>query len=391
MNNHRNSNHKLFIGLVVLLLVSGIGLVGCTGTETEDDVSKLVPTYAAQTLQAISLDQTLTAYQTAIAQVTQAPEETSAPETGGEPEESTEVVPTATPTVQTSPCNWAEYILDISIPDYTTLEPETPFTKTWRIKNIGSCTWTTDYDLVFVNGKSMDAATRIGLPASVSPGQTIDLSVLMNAPGVDGSYAGYWMLADESGNKFGIGPNADGYFWVKITVDSPPKVVYDLAEEYCSARWYSTATKPGSLPCPGDDSDDATGFVIYDSTPRREGGGEENEHGLILSPDNTSDGRISGFFPAFKVQKGDVFKAVIGCAYGSTNCDLRIDLIVQLEPDVNLSLDSWFEVNDGKIRSVSVDLSELAGEEVNIIIRVRNNGTAEDNEALIIYPRIIRE
>ncbi len=34
---------------------------------------------------------------------------------------------------------------DITIPDDTTLQPGTTFTKIWRLQNLGSCTWTTEY------------------------------------------------------------------------------------------------------------------------------------------------------------------------------------------------------------------------------------------------------
>ena len=59
-------------------------------------------------------------------------------------------VPTSTPTPE--PCDLAAFVADITIQDGATLSPGNEFTKTWRLKNTGVCTWTTDYALVFIDG-----------------------------------------------------------------------------------------------------------------------------------------------------------------------------------------------------------------------------------------------
>ena len=111
-----------------------------------------------------------------------------------------------------------------------------------------------------------------------------------------------------------------------------------------------------------------------------------------MSPDNTSNtSSIVGFFPSFTVEKGDEFRAVISCEYGSTRCDVKFSLIAQLGSDLNETLGTWHEVNEGQYRSIVVDLSSLAGKEVNFILKVSNNNTTADNEALWLYPRIIRQ
>ncbi|HSR20131.1 MAG TPA: NBR1-Ig-like domain-containing protein, partial [Anaerolineales bacterium] len=40
-------------------------------------------------------------------------------------------------------CNNAAFVSDVTIPDGTILKPGEKFTKTWRIYNSGSCSWTT--------------------------------------------------------------------------------------------------------------------------------------------------------------------------------------------------------------------------------------------------------
>ncbi len=378
--------------LLIGLLVGGALVVSACGVTDISKTSDLASTYAAQTLQVIGLHQTLSVYETLAADLTQTAQVTSTP-TPTQTATATSIPPTvtSTPTATATQlrCNWVDFIKDVSIPDGALINPGQAFTKTWRLKNIGACTWTRDYDLVFVGGQTLGAPTRVGLPESVAPGESIDLSVLMKAPSSEGTYTGYWMLADANGNRFGIHDDASGSFWVRIKVDVKTVEVYNFVDHACDADWNSYTAN--NLPCPGNTSDDDTGFVIVDDYPTREGGGAENEAGLITGPDyKAEEGRIVGIYPAFKVKDGDVFKAVIGCAYDQPDCDLIFELRYQIGSGSKHTLASWREVYEGKMNSVTVDLSGLAGQNVKFILRVRNNHTAEDNIGLWILPRIMR-
>lgn len=370
------SRMHLLLSLTALFLVM-VTISACTG-QNEPAVQDQVATYAAQTLQAFQAEQTLSAYEAQATQMAANPTATTVP-------------PTATTQPTEEPpqvdCNVAEFVKDLSLPDGTTVSTGEAITKGWRLKNVGSCTWTTSYDLVFVEGKTMGAATRIGLTESVKPGETVDLYVLMEAPTTMGFYQGFWKLEDASGNRFGIGDDGAGPFWVKINV--APKVVYNFVDEYCKAEWSSGKT--ASLPCPGTENDNQTGFVYRVNTPTRENGTYENEAAIFTSPDNISDGgEIVGVYPPFEVQDGDVFKAVIGCMNGFDKCNLRFELRYQIGDGTVKTLAYWYEVYEGKMNSVVVDLSDLAGEEVTFILRVRNRITAAENVGMWIQPRIIR-
>lgn len=137
------------------------------------------------------------------------------------------VVPAATitarPAQAASRCDSAQFIADVTIPDGTRMGPGLAFTKTWRLKNIGTCTWTTSYGLVFSSGAQMGGPSLLNLSTSVPPGQTVDLSVNLAAPSTVGHYIGYWKLSNASGVVFGLGLNADKAWWVEINVaGSPP-------------------------------------------------------------------------------------------------------------------------------------------------------------------------
>jgi hypothetical protein len=108
--------------------------------------------------------------------------------------------------------------LDISIPDDTSMSPGQAFSKTWRLVNDGSCTWTQDYAVVYFSGAQMSAPASNHLPVQVLPGESADVSIEMAAPAHPGVYQGNWKLSNKTGQLFGLGPNGDAPFWVRVMV-----------------------------------------------------------------------------------------------------------------------------------------------------------------------------
>jgi hypothetical protein len=136
------------------------------------------------------------------------------------PATSTSVPPTRVPPTATAVtyCDWVMFVKDVTIPDGTELEPGEIFIKTWRLQNRGTCTWTSDYMLVFTSGDPMGGTTAVRLPGRVAPEQTVDVSVTLTAPNSIGRQVGYWMLRNPSGQLFGYGNNAEKAFYVDIRV-----------------------------------------------------------------------------------------------------------------------------------------------------------------------------
>ena len=85
------------------------------------------------------------------------------------------------------------------------------------------------YAVVFIDGEQMDAPDEVPITQPVSPGQSIDIDVTMIAPQETGTHQGNWMLRNANGELFGIGPNANDSFWVRIVVveadDTPTPTV----------------------------------------------------------------------------------------------------------------------------------------------------------------------
>lgn len=120
--------------------------------------------------------------------------------------------------LQASCTDQATFISDVTIADGTKIEAGKSFEKTWRLKNSGTCTWSTSYAMVFTGGNQMGGPASVALPKSVSPNGTVDLKVTLTAPNTSGTYTGNWKLRNASGVIFGLGTRADQPFWVQIVV-----------------------------------------------------------------------------------------------------------------------------------------------------------------------------
>lgn len=96
----------------------------------------------------------------------------------------------------------ATFVADVTIPDGTVLPAGAAFTKTWRLQNAGTTTWTTSYSLDFISGDQMGTITTMALSQSVSPGQQVDITVNMIAPTTTGTYQGFWKMKNASGQFF---------------------------------------------------------------------------------------------------------------------------------------------------------------------------------------------
>ena len=49
----------------------------------------------------------------------------------------------------TSSCDIGNFVKDVTIPDGTAVAAGAKFTKTWEIKNAGTCTWNENYVVIF--------------------------------------------------------------------------------------------------------------------------------------------------------------------------------------------------------------------------------------------------
>lgn len=204
--------------LFTLSLLLAIALAGCNlprnDASAEPDVTQAYQTVSARLTEAA----TLTPPATATLPPTATPANATA--TG----QATAATPTnrATnaPTSQTRLCDQAApgVPIDVTVPDDTQMKPGENFTKTWRLQNTGTCTWTRAYSLAVFSGDAMNAPTSVPMPSEVAPGASVDISVDLTAPATAGTYQGNWKLRNQDGAWFGIGPGGSSPFWVRIVV-----------------------------------------------------------------------------------------------------------------------------------------------------------------------------
>jgi len=284
-------------------------------------------------------------------------------------------------------CDAAAFVKDVTIPDGTLISPSSAFKKTWRIQNVGTCTWTSSYSLVFVSGDSMGAPANVSLTGNIDPGESVDVTVNLVAPSKRGDYHGNWKLRNASGVLFGIGAQADTAFWVDIEVLGPEFVAYDFVASACDAVWESDS---GNLPCPGIEGDD-DGYALMLSKPRMESGTREDQPGLLTTPRHTKNGYIQGQYPAFKVQQGDRFLVKVNCQYNASTCDVLFRLEYQIGNGKLKTLKEWHEVYEGQYASTDLDLSFLSGDNVKFYLTVLANGSKGKDYALWLAPRIVRQ
>ena len=117
--------------------------------------------------------------------------------------------------------NSFEFVEDLNIPDDSIFAPQTEFVKSWRLRNDGTCPWTSEYSLVQVGGDTVTEITAVPLPRPVAPGETIDLSISVVAPEALGTYRSNWQLSDSNGTNFGVGGLIEETFWVQFDVGIP--------------------------------------------------------------------------------------------------------------------------------------------------------------------------
>jgi hypothetical protein len=182
--------------LLASLLLSACGL-------SEADVAPTIAAARTEAIQTMSANFTqvalLTPSATATLAATNTPAFTNTPE-GDAPTATTAAGGTGGDTGCT---NLMGFVEDVSVPDGTSFSAGEDFTKTWRIINNGTCTWTVSYYILFLDGEQMAGPDTQAMTITVEPGATIDISVNLEAPSTAGTYRGDWGIADEAGTIFG--------------------------------------------------------------------------------------------------------------------------------------------------------------------------------------------
>lgn len=188
---------------ILLILIPALGLAACTMSSAEADES------SRQTSVALTVEAALPTEDLSDPTATITPETEATDDPGeGLPRPTFTSNPDETQTEgdeeEEIGDDRAEFIADVTIPDYSQHLQGDEITKTWRVRNTGTTTWTTDYYLEFQKGERLGAPDQINLTESVAPNDFIDLSIDFTVPNATGEYSSYWELKNEDGQHVGV-------------------------------------------------------------------------------------------------------------------------------------------------------------------------------------------
>jgi hypothetical protein len=236
--------------IVILLSACNLPVKAVTPTTSPEQVG----TAAALTVQAMISTQAATIAATQAPTNTQAPQPTAAATATLAPTQAAAPSNTPLPKATAGPLDKLGQVTDVNYPDNTGVTAGASFTKVWRLKNVGTTTWTTSYAVVFIQGDAMDAPASVALPGNVPPGGEVEVSVQLKAPTASKTYTGYWKLRNASGAIFGWGAAADQPFWVKVVVGKPTATGTKTSSASFAVTSITTSADPSdySGTCPHD-------------------------------------------------------------------------------------------------------------------------------------------
>jgi uncharacterized protein YkwD len=154
--------------------------------------------------------------------------------------------PEATQSADTTTCkDSAVMIEDVTIPDNMVMTRGEKFTKTWRFMNNGKCNWH-GYTIAFFAGDRMESPASASVP-DTEAGKTVDVSVELTAPSVDGSYTGFYVLKNDKGETLPIG--AEQAFWLKILIGNATAAPVATLPPSTNGTPVAVATVKGPASC----------------------------------------------------------------------------------------------------------------------------------------------
>jgi len=230
-----------------VVMVSALILTACGGNEPEptptlspDEIqTQAIGTFSAALTQTALAAPSKTPVPTLTASATFAPFATGAatlPNVSG---------PTVAPTTS---CYQLRFFSDVTIPDNTPMNPGQTFTKTWKVKNTGSCAWDAGFKFAFTGGDAMSGLTYT-LPSAVPANAEVELSVAMTAPNKAGAIRGNWRISTAGGQYFGdevyvliLVGGATGTVTVTATKTTGAPVVTSTSTATATATLTPTAT-----------------------------------------------------------------------------------------------------------------------------------------------------
>lgn len=298
----------------------------------------------------------------------------------------------------------------MTLPDFTEVNAGEQLIKTWEIKNIGGCTWTPAYQLVYNNGARVSAASITPFTKNILPGETVQISIPVIIPETTGRIQTYWYLISDTNQIVGTDTDGKPYLWFKAEVEpassqtfnltatpqpfvtlealipNPSGVILDLYSNACGAVWLSNNNP---IPCPEFETN-PFGVVQLVKDEPFENGEFTSDALLFALPASQSEVIVTGTYPQFVVQNGDKLTFRTGCLLNTPQCSALVFFYYINESGTREILWGVSEGQDGITSNVEIDLSFLQGQTISIQIEVSSLGESFDDSILISSPIILQ-
>ena len=276
------------------------------------------------------------------------------------------------------------FISDLTVPDGMSITPGTHFKKSWYVKNSGTCTWNSNYRVIYHTGDAVGQAKEFALLQPgyyIRPGESSVVSVDLVAPyEVGSSFTTYWAMKSPAGDEFGAGPAKNIYLSSSFKVDSQFIVTQNFGSLQCSDDY-------GYFTCGINQSDGSRGSVYYDATPMLESGRSLGNPAIAVRPPAGENSTVRFEFGPLLFPRQSNFYTNFCCRQDTPSCDVQVRLYIR-EPgysEERLILETR-EWNDGLMGEWKYVLDDIGifDQEFTYILEVQSNGGV-DSDDLILF------
>lgn len=106
------------------------------------------------------------------------------------------------------------FLKDITIPDGTSVAPDSTLDKRWEVENNGNCNWSKSYRVRLIAGPELGAQKELALYPARSGSRAI-VRIVFKAPLEPGTYRSAWQAFNPQGEPFG------DPFFIEVKVEAP--------------------------------------------------------------------------------------------------------------------------------------------------------------------------
>ena len=274
------------------------------------------------------------------------------------------------------------FVSDLTVPDGMTITPGTNFQKSWYITNSGTCTWNSNYRVLYHSGDNVGRSKEFALLQPgyyIKPGESTVVSVDLIAPHeVGGTYTTYWSLKSPGGDEFGAGQAKNIYLSSNFRVESQFVVTQNFGSLQCSDDY-------GYFTCGINQSDGSRGSVYYDDTPMLESGRSQGNPAIAVRPPSGENTVVRFEFGPLRFPRRSNFYTNFCCRPDTPSCDVQVRLYIREPGYSEMLVQEIREWNEGLMGEWKFVLDDIGifDQDFTYILEVQSNGGADPDDLIL--------